>query len=255
MHAPRDLAVIAADILARIRAQRPRVHCITNAVAQNFSANMLLAAGAVPSMTVDPDEIAEFVGSADALLVNLGTLDPERRSAIDIAVATAGPAVPWVLDPVFVDRSAPRAAYADTLTARHPRAIRLNGAEFSALAGADPGDTALARYAGDRASVIALTGGRDVVTDGARTVSIANGDPLMAKVTAMGCAASALVAACLAVETDAWHATAAGLLLIGIAGEVAAADARGPGSFAACILDALHGLDRKTIVDRARLGA
>src|SRR5580704_15833883 len=101
MLAPRDLPAIAADVLARIRARRPRVHCITNAVAQNFSANMLLAAGAVPSMTIAADEIAEFVSRADALLVNLGTLDPERRAAIELAVTTAGARVPWVLDPVL----------------------------------------------------------------------------------------------------------------------------------------------------------
>jgi len=101
--------------------------------------------------------------------------------------------------------------------------------------------------------VIGLTGERDVVTDGTRMVAIANGDPLMAKVTAMGCAASALVGACLAVEADPWHATAAGLILIGVAGEVAAVGAHGPGSFAVGILDALHGLDQRTIVARARL--
>src|SRR3981189_1509578 len=90
MPARRDLPLVSADILARIRARRPRVHCITNAVAQNFTANMLLAAGAVPSMTIASDEIADFVARADALLVNLGTLDPERRGAIQIAIAAAG---------------------------------------------------------------------------------------------------------------------------------------------------------------------
>jgi hydroxyethylthiazole kinase len=255
MHAPRDLPLIAADILARIRARRPRVHCITNAVAQNFTANMLLAAGAVPSMTIAADEIADFAARADALLVNLGTLDPERRAAIDIAITAVGERVPWILDPVFVDRSAPRAAFAANLVARRPRAIRLNGAEFLALAGAPPAHDALARYAKDQATVVGLTGDRDLVSDGARTIAIANGDPLMAKVTAMGCAASALVGACLAVEADPWRATAAGLIVIGVAGEVAAKSARGPGTFAAGILDALHGLDEKTIVERARLGA
>src|SRR3954464_9011987 len=98
-----DLPIITADILERIRARRPRVHCITNAVAQNFTANMLLAAGAVPSMTMASDEIADFVARADALLVNLGTLDPERRAAIKIAIDMAGGRVPWILDPVFVD--------------------------------------------------------------------------------------------------------------------------------------------------------
>jgi hydroxyethylthiazole kinase len=69
----------------------------------------------------------------------------------------------------------------------------------------------------------------------------------------MGCAASAIVAACLAVEADAWRATTAGLVMVGVAGEVAAATARGPGTFGVAILDALHGLDAATITQRARL--
>ena len=253
MHAPSDLPTVAADVLARIRARRPRVHCITNAVAQNFTPNLLLAAGAVPSMTIAPDEIAAFIARADALLVNLGTLDPERRAAIDLAVTAAGERVPWVLDPVLIDRSPPRATLAATLVARHPRAIRLNAAEFQTLAGAEPSAEVVACYAAAQACVIGLTGGRDVVADGARSIAIRNGDPLMAKVTAMGCAASALLAACLAVEPDAWRATVASLVIIGVAGEVAAARALGPGTFAAAILDALHGLDEQTILQRARL--
>ena len=255
MHAPRDLPVTAADILGRIRARRPRVHCITNSVAQNFTANMLLAAGAVPSMTTDPAEIREFVASADALLVNLGTLDARRQAAITAALEEADGRIPWVLDPVFVDRALSRATFALGLAARRPNVMRLNEAEFSALAEERPAPATLERYARDRSTVVGLTGDTDIVTDGARTVSIRNGDRMMAKVTAMGCAASALVGACLAVEPDAWCAAAAGLLLIGIAGERAATRAYGPGTLAVGILDTLHGLDQRIIVDRARLRA
>src|SRR5437660_6182299 len=113
---PSELADIAADILARLRAKNPRVHCITNAVAQNFTANVLLAAGAVPSMTVAPDEIADFVARADALLINLGTFDRERREAAEIAAEEAiEEQRPWVLDPVFVDRSQVRCTFAAKL--------------------------------------------------------------------------------------------------------------------------------------------
>ncbi|HUI98276.1 MAG TPA: hydroxyethylthiazole kinase [Xanthobacteraceae bacterium] len=253
MHAPRDLPVMAADILARIRARTPRVHCITNSVAQNFTANMLLAAGAVPSMTTDPAEIREFVASADALLVNLGTLDGKRQTAINDALGEAQGRIPWVLDPVFVDRALTRAAFALELAAQRPSVMRLNDAEFSALAEEPAVSAALERYARERETVVALTGDPDIVTDGARVNAIRNGHLLMAKVTAMGCAASALVGACLAVEADAWQAAAAGLILIGIAGELAAHAARGPGSLAAGILDALHALDQRTIVERARV--
>src|SRR5215510_2077359 len=94
----------AAALLAKIRARQPRVHCITNTVAQAFTANTLLAAGATPSVTTAPEEVAGFVASADNLLVNLGTLDRERRDAIGFALdAAATRRLPWVLDPVFVD--------------------------------------------------------------------------------------------------------------------------------------------------------
>ena len=70
---------IAGDILERVRAKRPRVHCITNAVAQTYTANVLLAAGAVPSMTIAPKEVTAFAQRADAVLVNLGSFDTERQ--------------------------------------------------------------------------------------------------------------------------------------------------------------------------------
>jgi hydroxyethylthiazole kinase len=249
-----ELPELTADILARLRACAPRVHCITNAVAQTFTANMLLAAGAVPSMTIAPDEIGSFVGRADGLLVNLGTFDPERRDAVDIAISAAGNRIPWVLDPVFIDRAPARAAYARMLVAKAPRAIRLNAAEFTALSGVEPSVDAVAGYAREHHTVAGLTGATDFVTDGGRRVHISNGHPLMGRVTAMGCAASALVAACLAVEADPWRATAAGLLLLGVAGEVAAVRARGPGSLAVEIIDALHNLDRAAVCEQGRAG-
>jgi hydroxyethylthiazole kinase len=75
----------------------------------------------------------------------------------------------------------------------------------------------------------------------------------MARVTAMGCVASALVGAALAVEPDAWKAVAAALIMVGVAGEVAAARAHGPGSFASEILDAVFALDRGTVMAKARV--
>jgi len=250
----RDLPSLAADVLARVRARAPRVHCITNAVAQNFTANMLLALGAIPSMTIAPEEVAEFAGRADALLINLGTLDAERRAAAEIASAVMGEAArPWVLDPVFVERSAPRTAFARALLAKRPHIVRLNRAEFEALSGAPLNDEALADFARRTGAAVGLTGEADHVTDGARRARIDNGSPLMAKVTAMGCAGTAVIAACHAVESDRWQATVAGLIVLGVAGELAGATAAGPGSFAVGILDAIHALDRDTLIAKARV--
>jgi hydroxyethylthiazole kinase len=254
MHAPIEFADIAADVLARIRGRAPRVHCITNSVAQQFTANVLLAAGAVPSMTISADEIGAFVAGADALLVNLGTCDRERKLAIEVAVKTAAEkGLPWLLDPVFVDRSPGRAQFGRALLAARPAVVRLNRAEFTALSGNKAESDAAARFAQANATVMALTGDVDIVSDGRRRIAIANGDPLMAAVTAMGCAGAAFVCAALAVEADAWLATLAALAAFGVAGEIAAPVAQGPGSFAVGMIDALHRLDRATL--RARVKA
>jgi hydroxyethylthiazole kinase len=249
-----ELPQITAGILMRLRARTPRVHCVTNAVAQNFTANVLLAAGAIPSMTLSADEIGAFVARADALLVNLGTFDAERRDAVAAALEVATDAhTPWVLDPVFIDRSEQRADYARTLAAQKPRAIRLNAGEFTALSGAEPEAAALTRYALDTLAVVALTGNLDRITDGAQHVVIENGHPLMARVTAMGCAASALNAAFLAVESDPFLATAAALLAFGVAGGIAGERATGPGSFATAIIDVLYALDATALKEKAHV--
>ena len=251
---PDELIAQAAAVLDRIRTGSPRVHCITNAVAQNFSANMLLALGAVPSMTIASDEVGEFAARADALLINLGTFDAERRQAAEIAVRSAtGDGVPWLLDPVFIERSKPRTVFAKELLARRPRAVRLNRAEFAALTGTAWSEVSLRACALENDTVLGLTGETDLVSDGRRIARIANGHPLMAKVTAMGCAGSAIAAACLAVEPDAWRATSASLILLGVAGEIAGARATGPGSFAAYMLDAIYALDGTVLIEQARV--
>ena len=254
MRAPAEFADITADVLARIRSRAPRVHCITNSVAQAYTANMLLAAGAIPSMTIAREEIAAFVAGADALLVNLGTFDAERRAAIDMALgALEQGEKPWVLDPVFIDRSPARAQFAQGLVGRKPAVVRLNHHEFAALAGGDAAGDAPAHFAKHHDTVVALTGATDVVTDGGRSAKVANGDPLMGMVTAMGCAGSALVAAALVVERDRWRATIAALVALGVAGEVAAESTSGPGRFASWIIDALYGLDSATLRARTRV--
>src|SRR5690348_5996551 len=163
MHAPIELADIASDVLARIRRRAPRVHCITNSVAQQYTANILLAAGAVPSMTISADEIGTFVSGADALLVNLGTFDRERKLAIEVAVKTAAEKkLPWLLDPVFVDRSPVRGEFCRALLAMRPTVVRLNHGEFATLEGhgsdhpADAG--VVTRFAEANATIVALTG-------------------------------------------------------------------------------------------------
>ncbi len=249
------LAVRAGELLALVRERRPRVHCITNSVVQEITANVLLAAGAIPSMTTSPEEIAHFAASADALLVNLGTLDGERRDAIEVALEVArDDGIPWVLDPVLIDRSEPRAELARTLALKEPRVVRANAAEFGALIQGEAHDEALDRFALDNITVAACTGAIDLVTSGAQRVRIENGHPFMSQVTGIGCAETAVVAALVAVEDDEFFAAVAGLLIMGVAGEIAAKNAAGPGSFAVALVDALAALDAAQIERFARLG-
>jgi hydroxyethylthiazole kinase len=246
----------AASLVDGIRAKNPRIHCITNTVAQAYTANMLLAAGATPSVTTSPEEIAGFVGGADNLLVNLGTLDAERREGIGLALdVAAAKNLSWVLDPVFVDRSPLRLAFARGLIARGPAVIRLNAAELAALSGAEATAETARAFARASGSVVALTGEADIVTDGARLVRLRNGDPLMGKVTAMGCAGSAFVAAALACEGDRWLAAAAAMTVFGVAGEVAAKGVQGPGSLAVAILDTLHAISPENVAQHAKVSA
>jgi hydroxyethylthiazole kinase len=234
----RDLTVRAGDSLERLRERAPRVHCLTNTVAQTLTANILLAAGAIPAMSMALDEIDDMVAGSGALLVNLGTLDEARRAAMGRAVAVAGEhGMPWVLDPVMVDRAPARRAFACTLLAHHPAVVRGNSDEIAALAGQI--DT-----------VVAETGPVDVVRDPTRTIRLTGGHPLMARVTGLGCAASALVAAFCAVEDDPLQAAAEALLVLGRAAELAADSAAGPASFQIALLDHLYSLDAATLEAR-----
>ncbi len=231
-----DYAKRAACLLHAIRVRRPRVHCLTNTIAESLTANGLLAIGAVPSLTQSLEEVADFVASADALLVNLGTLDVRRREVIDVAVSVAiGADLPWVLDPVFIDRSPGRLHFAHRLLRSAPSVIRANAVEWTALNTSDilvPERTARA-----------MTGAIDTLAQGVRCLEIANGTPDLAQVAATGCLAGALIAAFAVVEADPFIAAGAALGVLGIAGERAAEQASGPGSFAVALLDALATLD------------
>lgn len=231
-------------LLERVREKAPRVHAITNAVAQTFTANVLLALGAVPSMTIARDEVAGFAASADALLVNLGTLDDERRAAIPVAVEAARSAGRRVsVDPVFVNRSPLRCDYARELIGSGPDIVRLNEAELDALFP----DRSRVETLIDGGTVLAVTGPEDRIESRGEDYRLLNGHPLMARVTATGCAGGAVLAAFAAIETDAALAAACGLSVFNIAGEIAAERAGGPGTLVPELLDALYALTSRDI--------
>ncbi|MEN0041028.1 MAG: hydroxyethylthiazole kinase [Pseudomonadota bacterium] len=244
-----------ARTVEEARSFRPSVHCITNTVAQNFTANVLLAIGMRPSMTVALDEISGFVKSADALLINLGTMDEDRRTAIDDAIAIAQERnLPWVLDPTFVEKSEPRQNLAKQLVGRKPTALRFNPGEGQYILGAHSSEphalTVLSRSTG---SALVMTGAEDVLAVDDDLARVRNGSPLMDRVTAMGCALSAVVAGFLAAENDRQLAIVSALVLYGLAGSEAETRASGPGSFVPAFLDALYALSADDIIAGARI--
>ncbi len=251
-----DRPAACATSLKAVAGQR--VHCISNTVAQPLTANLLLAAGVASSQTLSALEIGDFLAQADALLVNLGALDRQRRQAIPKAlVAVARRDLPWVLDPVMVDISPHRRNYAEALFQNRPTVIRGNAAEIAALAGATSeeatSEEAAAELARKTGAVVARTSEQDFITDGQRQVILANGHPLLSRITALGCAGSALIAAFLTVESDPLEATVQALLALEVAGELAAEDSVGPGSLYIRLLDSLYGLTETQLSTRARI--
>lgn len=264
-------AMAAPSILfTRMRETSPLVQCITNYVAMNVAANVLLAAGASPAMVHAEEEAGEFAAIAGALTVNIGTLSPTWVAGMKVAIAGARAAEkPWVLDPVaHFATTFRRQAVADLLDLR-PAIIRGNASEIIALGGGqsagqgvDSGDAvsdaedAARQLALSAGAVVAVTGAVDFVTDGERSVRISGGSPLMPKVTALGCSLTALVGAFVAVAPkQPFEATMAALATFAAAGEIAERGAQGPGSFAIRFLDSLHGLRSESLEADGRIVA
>ena len=251
-----------APLLGRIRQQRPLVHHITNMVVMNDTANITLGIGAAPVMAHALEEVEEMVKLASVLLLNIGTLTPEQIEAMLRAGKRANElGIPVVLDPVGAGATGLRTQSALRLL-RELRisAIRGNASEVGTLVGvaAETRGVDSISLSGDREVVasrasrefgctVAITGARDVIAEGERLARVDNGHPLLAAITGSGCMATTLVAAFLAVEPDAWLATTAGLVAMGLAGEMAAPKAGGPGTFRSHLLDAVAALDEETM--------
>lgn len=253
--------------LEAMRAGAPLIHNITNYVSMNVMANVLLAAGASPAMIHAREEAAEFAAIASALTINIGTLSPPWVAAMEEAAAAAVVAGrPWVLDPVAAGATGYRREVSARLLALKPTVIRGNASEVLALAasggtgkGVDSADNvdeaqqAAKALCGLTGGVVAVTGSVDYVTDGTREAHIANGHEIMPKVTALGCSLTGIVAAFAATTSDPFDATVAALAFYGLAGERAAQQADGPGSFAVHFVDTLSTITPDELASGAQI--
>jgi hydroxyethylthiazole kinase len=254
--------------LERIRAEGPLVHNITNYVVMNTTANALLAIGASPVMAHAREEVEEMVSLASALVINIGTLSaPWVRAMLQAGRAARRRKIPIVLDPVGCGATRFRTGAAQKLMREvAPAIIRGNASEIRSLLGRKAGtkgvdsrhtpdevlDEARA-LSGSAGCVVSVSGPVDLIVEGDTVVRIANGHPLMARVTGMGCTASAITGAFAAVNLQSLKAAAHAMAVMGIAGEMAAERAGGPGSFQMHFLDALSVLRKSDIAARLKM--
>jgi hydroxyethylthiazole kinase len=263
------MTVSPGDTLRRIREHKPLVHQITNYVVMNETANATLALGALPVMAHAPEEVEEMVGLASALVLNIGTLSSHWVDAMlraGRAATTRG--IPIVLDPVGAGATAFRTETAKRILDEvDVTVLRGNAGEVATLVGvaaevrgvesigAAEDAAELARRAGEMLGLVAsVTGPVDHVSDGRTVLSVSNGDAMLATVTGTGCMSSALTGCFLAAKPDSpLEAAAEALAAFGVAGEDAAREAKGPGSFHVGLYDALAALDPATLDGKARI--
>ena len=265
---PRDLADRAGQALFKIRESHPLIHHITNFVVMNDTANVTLHLGGSPVMAHAREEVEEMVGVAKALVLNPGTLTPEWVEAMLIAGRKANEkGIPVVLDPVGAGATRLRTESSLRLLRELRIALlRGNAGEIGALAGAggevrgvdsvrgldDPVGVAksLARR---HKTVVAITGARDILSDGERIIGVDNGHPLLSTNTGTGCMSTAAIGTFSAVEPDPLTAGASALACYGLAAEMAAERAEGPASFKVALLDHLYHLSPERLRGGARI--
>jgi hydroxyethylthiazole kinase len=257
-----------AEFLKRVHDQHPLIHHITNFVVMNDTANATLALGALPVMAHAKEEVAEMVSAAGALVLNPGTLSPEWVEAMLIAGRRANQlGVPIVYDPVGVGATELRNETGRRLLDSLQLAVvRGNSGEVGSLAGmggAVKGVESVAgvsdpvRVARELASkyhtVVAITGQRDILSDGERVLGVDNGHPMLKTITGTGCMATTAVAVFCAVDSDYLIASTAELACYGLAAQNAARRAHGPGTFRSALLDALYQLTPEQAEAGARI--
>jgi len=259
--------------ISAVRQKSPLVHSITNLVVINFTANVLLAAGASPVMAHAHEEAGDMTSIANALVLNIGTLEPYWVESMKLALAEATRrGIPAILDPVGAGATPYRNQTLEALLAlAAPTVIRGNGSEIMSMCGtgmttrgvdssAAAGD---ALYAAQKlvcrtGGTVCVSGQTDHILDAKKRWSrLSNGHEWMTRVTGVGCSATALIGAFCAVQPDAWRATTSAMAFFGVAGEVAAektqARGLGLGSMAVSLVDEIHLLDRTNFEGRLKL--
>lgn len=263
-----------ATLLQKVRDKSPLIHHITNYVTVNDCANITLAIGASPIMADALEEATDIARISSALVLNMGTLNEHTIPSMLAAGQAASKAgVPVIFDPVGAGASQLRNKTAIRLLNEvNISVLRGNISELRFLAGlhsetkgVDASENDLrntqdailvAKMLADKCNcVVAITGAVDVVSNGKEIICIENGHPMLSTITGTGCMCTSLIGSfCGASSELLFEATAAALLSMGIAGEIAydRAGKKGNGSFRAALHDAVSQMNGETIDRRAK---
>jgi|WetSurMetagenome_2_1015567.scaffolds.fasta_scaffold80352_2 hydroxyethylthiazole kinase len=257
-------------LLSKVREVKPVVHHLTNWVTIYDCANVVKVLGASPVMAHAPEEVADMVQLASALVLNIGTLTVPMVEAMKVAARAANArGIPVVLDvcgagatPLRDQKSLEllNEVQIDVIKGNASEVARVSGAAVRTK-GVDASHVALdlqeiARtLAGARRATVVITGATDIVADTGRLFLVKNGHPLMGQVVGTGCMAASVIGAFAAVSPDLAAASAAALVTFGVAAEGAAPQSQGPASFKEKLFDGLYNLDEATLRGRQRLEA
>lgn len=239
------------EILDAMKKNSALVHHITNWVTIRDCAQITRQWGCLPVMAHATEEVEEMTGLAGALVLNIGTLTPPVTEAMEKAAAAANRrGIPVILDVVGAGATRLRTEAARRLIqAARIDVLKGNAGEIGTLAGLTAevrgveamsvkGDikAAARELAKKLGNVVAVTGAVDVVTDGQKVIEVRAGHPLMGRVVGTGCVSTSTVGCFATAGRDLLRLTALAFAVFGIAGERAAEEAAGPGSFMAALI-------------------
>jgi hydroxyethylthiazole kinase len=251
-----------ANILEKVRSQKPIVHHLTNWVTIYDCANIVKVFGASPVMAHSPEEVAEMANIASALVLNIGTLTSDFIEAMKIAATAANQkGIPVVLDVCGAGATKLRDDKCfELLDKVKINIIKGNASEVARIAGEDvqtKGVDATAvekdlievakHLAEKRDCTVVITGKEDIVVNNNSQYIVKNGHEMMSHIVGTGCMAASLIGTFAAVEPDLAKASAAALACFDIAAELAAEKSTGAGSFKAELFDAAYNLSKDQV--------
>ena len=269
------------NLLQALQQTAPLIHCITNPISINDCANAILAIGGRPIMAEHPREVAEITTLAQALSLNLGNITDARMESMGIAGKQAQKLnIPITIDLVGTACSSMRQVYASKLLEEiTPQIIKGNISEIRAVCGLQSHSSGIdanqqelitldnytayeetfGAWALAHNCTILISGPLDFGTDGHNSWLASNGSPMLASITGTGCMLNVLAATCVSVaaqcQVTPLEAALVATSLLGIAGEEAAQNHPGPGTFHVQLFDALASLTPTTLNAKIKLVA